>query len=115
MDYKNKGNDIIIKHIGCGRINTVDNDYVIDEFTQGAAVDFRTIFKFYNEAHIYIVTHPESFGQSTIECAASGGLIVQPNGYIKNEIISKLHHYNIIDAEHINWLEIIVFKTFLIN
>lgn len=107
LKYKSEGHDIVIKHIGFGKIQTVTDDYKIDEFRQAAAIDFREIYNYYNEAHIYVVTHQESFGLTTIECASSGALIVQPAGYIKKEIINRLHHVSVKDVEQINWDDII--------
>ena len=107
LQYKNSGHDIIIKHIGFGKINGVDDNYVPDDFKQSKSMDFREIYPYYNEAHIYVVTHPESFGLTTIECASASALIVQPHGYIKKDIINKLHHVSIFDMQHINWDDII--------
>ena len=107
LKYKNDGHNIIIKHIGNGEIIDVNNDYIIERYKQSYAMDFRKIYENYNEAHIFIVTHMESFGLTTIECASAGALIVQPSGYIKEEIIKKLHNVTITDMENINWDNII--------
>lgn len=107
LKYKNAGHNIIIKHIGYGKINEVTNNYIIEEYKQGCAIDFREIYKHYNNAHIYVVTHPESFGLSAVECAAAGALIVEPNGYMKKEIINILHHVSLNDVNNIKWDEII--------
>ena len=107
LKYKNDGHDIIIKHIGAGQVHEVTNDYKIQEYKQSLAMDFREIYKYYNEAHIYIVTHAESFGLTTIECASAGALIVEPISYIKTDIINRLHHVSITDMDHINWDDII--------
>lgn len=107
LSYKKSGKNIVIKHIGSGEVHTVEEGYKITDFRHGSAMDFREIYKYYNEAHIYVVTHPESFGLSTIESAASGSLIVQPEGYIKPELIKKMHHYTVRDINNINWDEII--------
>lgn len=106
LAYK-ANNNIVIKHIGKGRVNEINDGYTVDNFTQGSAMDFRKIYEYYNEAHIYVVTHPECFGLSTVECGSAGALVVQPSGYIKKEIISNLHHYNITDMANINWDDII--------
>lgn len=103
LKYKNSGHDIIIKHIGFGKVNEVTDDYVVDNYKQSKAMDFRDIYSYYNEAHIFVVTHPECFGLSTIECASAGTLIVQPHGCMTNYIISRLHHVTINDMENIDW------------
>ena len=56
---------------------------------------------------IFVVTHPESFGFSIIECASAGALIVLPNGFIKKEITDKIYHVNIPDINNIDWNSII--------
>ena len=107
LKYKNEGHNITIRHIGNGKVHEVTNDYKIDGYRQGTCMDFREIYKYYNEAHIYIVTHPECFGLTPIECASSGGLIVQPNGYIINALIKRLHHVTLYDLTKIDWDSII--------
>ena len=105
--YKNKNHNTIINHIGSGKINDVTDNYIIEKFYHRHAMDSRYIYKYYNKADIFVVTHPESFGLCTIECASAGTLIVQPDGYIKKEIISLLHNVSIIDTENIDWSNII--------
>ncbi|XWV25460.1 hypothetical protein QJ856_gp0300 [Tupanvirus deep ocean] len=107
LAYQKRNPNIVIKHIGNGVVNTVTDSYVIEPFKQGLSMDFREIYKHYNEAHIYVVTHPECLGLTTIECGCAGAMVVQPNGYIKREIINNLYHYNIMDINKINWAEII--------
>lgn len=107
LKYRKEGNDIVIQHIGQGKIHTVTDDYVIDNFRRSSSMDFRKICEYYNKADIFVVTHRESLGFSTIECAAAGALIVQPQGFIKKEIIEKMHHYTIQDIKSIDWNDII--------
>jgi hypothetical protein len=88
-------------------VNEVNNDYQIEGFKQSTGMDFRQIYQHYNEAHIYVVTHPESFGLTVIECATAGALIVYPDGYIKSDIMKRLHHCKIKDMDNIDWSSII--------
>jgi hypothetical protein len=105
--YQKKCPQLVIKHIGNGRVNIVNDSYVMDRFVRSRSMDFREIYKYYNEANIYVVTHPESLGYSTIECGCSGALVVQPAGYINSEILDNLHHYTIEDSQNIDWESII--------
>jgi len=107
LAYQKINNKIVIKHIGQGKVHVVTDEYQIDKFKQSTCMDFREIYQYYNEAHIYVVTHPEALGLSAIECGCAGAMIVQPNGYIKKEIIKKLYHYTIPNVNAINWDEII--------
>lgn len=106
-EYQKINPNVVVKHIGNGIIHDVTNDYKIDNFKQSTCMDFREIYKYYNEAHIYVVTHPEALGVTTIECGCAGAMVVQPSGFIKNEIIGNLYHYDIMDLEAIDWDEII--------
>jgi hypothetical protein len=105
--YQKINPNIIVKHIGNGIVHDVTDDYKIDNFKQSTSMDFREIYKYYNEAHIYVVTHPEALGVTTIECGCAGAMVVQPQGFIKNEIISNLYHYSIDNLDSIDWNEII--------
>ncbi len=105
--YQKINPNVIVKHIGNGVVHDVIDEYKIDNFKQSTSMDFREIYKYYNEAHIYVVTHPEAMGLTTIECGCAGAMVVQPVGFIKNEIISNLHHFDIANIESIDWNEII--------
>lgn len=106
LKYKEK-NNITIKHMGTGCVNDVSTGYKIIDYTQSDAIDFRKMYQFYNSAHIYVVTHPECFGLSVIECAAAGALIVTPAGYINKDILKHIHHVIIDNFNTIDWDDII--------
>jgi hypothetical protein len=55
------------------------------------------VCKEYRKADLFIVTHPESLGMSTIECAMTGSLILCPEGYISNDRINLLNHIKFND------------------
>ena len=109
---KRLGDDkkIVIKQIGSGRVVEIKEGYKIDKFKQSRAMSYQKICKHYNESHIFVVTHNECFGLSVIEAASAGALIVTPSGYIKRDVINKLHHHVIPSTQQIsemNWDEII--------
>lgn len=105
LTYKERGGDVVIRHIGTGKVDTIESqEQLVEGFVKGACMDFRAIYKYYNEAHVYVVTHPECFGLSVIECAATGGLIVTPPDYIKHDILKKIHHAHY--TSDINWDQI---------
>lgn len=107
LEYQKKNKKIIIEHITNGKVQLVTDNYKIETFRRSDSLDFREIYKYYNKIHIFVVTHPESMGLSTIECGCSGTLIVFPERYIRKEISEKLHHYEIKNLDSIDWDSII--------
>ena len=108
IEYRKKDPRIVIKQLCTGGAVTIGDHYTISPTYKRTSVDFRRIYQYYNEAHIFIPTHKESFGFTIVECAAAGALIAYPSpGYIRQELTDLLHSVPLGDCNKIQWDKII--------
>jgi hypothetical protein len=49
--------------------------------------------KEYSKAHIFMVTHSESVGQTVIETATAGALVIAPEGFIAHDRLATVRHH----------------------
>lgn len=112
LALKQTRQDVNAVQIGCGRVFPIVPGYKVQRFVQVCGLDFRSMYKEYNKANIFMITHPESFGFSIVESAAAGALIVTPAGYLHPELLKLVHHV-IIDPNNIDWNK--VFSAININ
>lgn len=59
----------------------------------------------YSKAHIFMVTHPESVGLSTLETCMAGALPLIPEGFIAKELLRTIRHLEYKTS--INWVEVL--------
>lgn len=78
----------------------------IMEYDTTKATCFNNIYKVYCNSDIFVVTHEESMGLSTLECSMAGCLIVMPKGYIKKEFQKNLHCVQ-VENDNYEWDDII--------
>lgn len=78
----------------------------IDKYVQGQGLSYEDACEVYSKTDIFFVTHEECMGLVNLEVAMSGGLIVSPNGYIKRELLSQLHHIS-YDKDKVSSLDMI--------
>lgn len=53
-------------------------------------IPFPAIAREYRQAHVFMVTHPESVGLSVVECAMAGALPVVPQGAVSTPMLNLL-------------------------
>lgn len=108
LEYQKTHPEIVIKQICTGNVRTIKDKYTLPKTYGRTSVDFRTLYKYYCEADIFVPTHPESFGFSNVECAGAGALIAYPSpGYLNRVITSTLLSVSLGDCTSINWGDII--------
>lgn len=74
-----------------GRV--VDYLHPIDRYDRSIQIPYTEIAKIYNKAHVFFVTHPESLGQTALETAMSGALIVTPKSCLAPDRLNTINHY----------------------
>lgn len=57
------------------------------------AIPYVEACKEYSQAHIFMVTHSESVGQTVIETATAGAFIVAPNTFIAEDRLATVRHH----------------------
>jgi len=93
MNFANsyKERPVIVRRFISGGVETCDANSKPEIYNR-KGLNFKDAAAEYRKADIFIVTHPESMGLSVLESAASGALVLSPNGFIKPELINDLNH-----------------------
>lgn len=91
--------------IGGAETLTEQNYKVKTKYVQNGGMSYEKACEEYSQSDVYFVTHKESMGLTVLECAMAGALIVSPKGYIKQGLLSPLHHIEYDDK--IPWVKII--------
>ena len=98
LKYKEKNDNIEIIQIctnikeGYKIINSIED---IGNYNRKKATSFFNIAEIYNTSSIFVVTHEECMGISTLECNMAGCKLVIPNKFIKKEFLRNLDYYKI--------------------
>ena len=97
------GKRFIVKRFINGGIEQVDikNPSKMEKYVQNNGLTYLEACQEYSRSDVFIVTHKECMGLSVLENAMAGALIVAPKGYIKQELLSKVHHVEFEDT--IDW------------
>jgi hypothetical protein len=97
------GKRFIVKRFINGGIEQVDvkNPSIMEKYVQNNGLSYLEACREYSRTDVFIVTHKECMGLSVLENAMAGALIVAPKGYIKEELLSKVHHVEF--EETIDW------------
>jgi len=100
--------EIVVRRFIKGGVETVDINNIskLEKYKQGTGLSYEQACEEYSYADIFIVTHKECMGLSVLESAMAGALVVTPDGYIKSELIHKIHHIS-YDGEQLPWTDII--------
>lgn len=98
---------VIIKRFADGGIETIDKNKPLEpqKYVQGNGLSYTDACIEYSRTDIFIVTHKECMGLSVLESAMSGAIVLVPKGYIKDELLTKVHH--IVFEDTINWDEVL--------
>jgi hypothetical protein len=70
----------------------VTGELVVKPYTR-KGIPYVEACKEYSQAHIFMVTHSESVGQTVIETATAGALVVAPNGFIAADRLATVRHH----------------------
>lgn len=98
LKYKESNPDIEIIQIntdckeGYKVINSLKD---VGNYNRRKATSFLNIAKIYNTSSIFVVTHEECMGISTLECNMAGCKLVIPKDYIKKEFVKFLDYVHI--------------------
>ena len=97
------GKRFIVKRFINGGIEEVDvnNPSIMEKYVQNNGLSYLEACREYSRTDVFIVTHKECMGLSVLENAMAGALIVAPKGYIKEELLNKVHHVEF--EETIDW------------
>jgi hypothetical protein len=104
--WKEKYESISVRRFDSGRVVDVDFDD-IENITvyDRTAIPINEISKEHSEAHIFMVTHPESVGLVVLETSMAGALTVTPNHFIPKDRLQTVRH---IEWEHeIPWEKVL--------
>lgn len=70
----------------------VTGELVVKPYTR-KGIPYVEACKEYSQAHIFTVTHTESVGQTVIETATAGALVVAPKGFIAADRLATVRHH----------------------
>jgi hypothetical protein len=59
----------------------------------------------YSQAHVFMVTHSESVGQTVVETATAGALVLAPEGFIAEDRLATVRHHKW--TRFIRWEEVL--------
>ncbi|MHB2169959.1 hypothetical protein [Alsobacter sp. R-9] len=75
-----------------GGVENVNFDRLAPAVFTRKHIPFARIAAEYSQAHVFLVTHPESVGLSVLETALCGALVVAPEGYISPALLKTVRH-----------------------
>lgn len=104
-DFSRKNKKVEIRRFISGGIETLDINNIWKDKYNRNGLPFTEACAEYRQAHVFIVTHPESMGLSVLESAMSGALVVSPKGFIRRELLRDLHHIEYTDS--IPWKKVL--------
>lgn len=82
-DYQRKtGLPVTLRRFCDGGVAEINDDKPVPSFGR-LHIPFTQIAEEYGKAHLFVVTHPESLGQSVIEAAVAGAYIIAPDGFVR--------------------------------
>jgi hypothetical protein len=92
--WSNRFKAIKVRQFVDGAIVDVDlmGDLSVTPYTR-KAIPYVEACKEYSQAHIFLVTHSESLGQSVIEAATAGALVVAPETFIAADRLATIRHH----------------------
>lgn len=61
-------------------------------YVRANRIPYATMCAAYSRADVFMVTHPESVGLASLECATAGALIVAPKTFIADELLATIRH-----------------------
>jgi hypothetical protein len=79
---------VVVKQLESGKIAEVDLDNIMVSVYDRQGIPYVDACKHYSQSHVFCVTHTESVGQTVIEAATAGALIVSPAGLINKDRIA---------------------------
>jgi hypothetical protein len=91
--WKKKYQSVSVRRFDSGRVVDVDFDD-IENITvyDRTAIPISEISEEHGEAHIFMVTHPESVGLVVLETSMAGALTVSPRGFIPKDRLNTVRH-----------------------
>jgi uncharacterized ubiquitin-like protein YukD len=99
--WKKKWNSVSVRRFCNGKIVDVDfNDLNIETYNK-TVIPITEISKEHCEAHVFIVTHPESLGLVALETALAGAYVVCQKNYISQDRLNTIRSYT--HEGNINW------------
>ena len=93
---------VSVRRFTSGAVETVDIDnFSIQRYDNTASMSYINACREYSKAHIFCVTHKESVGQSIIESATSGALVISPKNFVNKDRLDTVRHVEWSDR--IDW------------
>ena len=91
--WADKWQSISVRRFDSGRVVDVDINDVgeIIEYDR-TSIPLTEISREHGEAHVFMVTHPESVGLVVLETSMAGALTVAPQGFIPKDRLSTVRH-----------------------
>ncbi len=83
------GKPVVIRSIRDGGVD--DSKRKVARYHRGH-IPYVEMCREYSRADIFMVTHPESVGLTTLECAMAGALVVTPKTFIADEFLATIRH-----------------------
>lgn len=99
--WQSKYKSVSVRRFDSGKVIDVDFDNVDIERYDRTPIPFTEITKEHSQAHIFMVTHPESVGLVVLETAMAGALTVTPDEFIPDDRLDTVRYYKYNDT--IDW------------
>lgn len=110
-----KYRNVCVRQLLSGKVEELDLSKKLSvELYDRKGIPFDELAKVYSTSHIFMVTHSESVGQSIIEAATAGSLVLSPIGCVNQDRLDTVRSI-VVDTKLIQWEAILEFVDPLSN